>query len=94
MKDFKIIDSYEQNVEYCCTYNAEDVAELSNDFFCFLNNNKAFYNYLEVSEKDFIEAFMNLIIWLFAENFISYKIFLIDQGISKKLSIYFYKTIF
>jgi len=74
-----VIDQFEETIDYCCFYTAEDIPELSNDFFNFLNAAENFYTIFGVTEKELLEEFMKLFTWLFERDFISYKIFMIGN---------------
>jgi len=74
-----VIDQVEETIDYCCFYPAEDIPELSNDFFNYLNAAENFYTVFGVTEKEFLDEFMKLFTWLFERDFISYKIFMIGN---------------
>ena len=75
--DFKVINSVELQTEYCSFYSPEDIPELSNDFFNFLNIEEKFFKGFDMTEDKFIEEFMTFTSWMFQEDFISYRLFLV-----------------
>lgn len=76
--EYGIIDSINEKEEYCAVYSAEDVSELCNEFFNYINE-KFFYEQLGVYENEFLEEFMNFGSWLFNENYSCCKIFIVDE---------------
>jgi len=76
-----VINYIEENKEYCTFYTPEDVPELSNDFFGYLAATEKFYSVFKVSEQDFMNEFMKFFTWLFENEFVSYKIFLIGNNV-------------
>jgi len=74
-----VINQVEETRDYCSFYTTEDIPELSNDFFNYLNATENFYIIFGVTEKEFLEEFQKLFTWLFERDYISYKIFTIGN---------------
>jgi len=76
--EYGVIDSLNENDDYCAVYTAEDICELCNEFFNYIND-EIFYRRLGVKEEEFLDEFMNFNSWLFGENYSCCKIFLVNE---------------
>jgi len=76
-----VINYIEETKEYCTFYTPEDIPELSNDFFSYLSATEKFYRIFGFSEEEFINEFMKFFTWLFDNEFVSHKIFLIGKDV-------------